>query len=641
MSRIISFFCILSILVPCLLILTACKKGQDPVTPPAAPPTPPEEKAPELYLPAAGSFGEHSTENFSTFAYYEASTETLLTAFEIATERLKNSEATYDEALAAVDAVEQLYAEYMSMLSYAQIKFAENAADTYFSGEYKRLYAALPKVSFAMEKLFAAVAASSHGEALAKTDYFSDDIVERYQSGGIYTAETLPLFERENELMLALEEISFDTVTVTYNQMTDTVTNVLAFFESNFGKESSKYQQAHIYCTTLYNKEANKKRAEHYLSLLSVRREIADTLGYESYAQLATERLGYGASKTDTQAVLAAVEAYVLPVYQALSAADYFHTNTGKVEKIKFAEQTINTLTRFFEARGGKLFEGYNYLLRHSLFSFGNANDSRTEGTFTAYFYDRAQPFLFAGMKGTAADYIETAKAVGAALNAYQNNKADGAFSVAARAPEISDAFGLSLGLLTLQGMKAELSKTENTMEDSSYLVLLKSEMYNIFQLTLTQCMRTQIEWEAYALAKNEISEEALNEIIARAAERFGCFEMEDGATMALSLSTAGLLSADMLHKPMMTFSDVTSYFVAISLFVQECTASGSGFAAFEKLLATDISESSFADILAALSLKNPADPESAHTLVTMLYEILTGYAYPAEMRVSGTNGKA
>ena len=635
MSRILSLFCVLSILLPCLLILTACKKGQDPVPTPSTPPQKPEEKAPALYLPTAGSFDGHSTEDFSTFVYYEPSLETLLGALAIATERLKSEETTYTLALETVSAIEELYAEYMSMLSYAQIIYSSDKTNTYFLSEYKRLYATLPDISFALENLFSAVSASPHGAELAKTEYFPEDIVERYKNGGIYTAQTLPLFEKENELTFAANDISYDTVTITYNKSTDTVTNILATLEDGFGKNSAEYQQAQMHCDVLYNKEANAKRAEYYLSLLGVRREIADALGYESYAVLAAERLGYGASKTDAEAVLSAVETYILPVYQALSATNYFNSNTSKVDKIRFAEQTMNTLTHFYESCGGKLFDGYNYLLQHSLISYGSASETRAANAFATYFGDRTQPFLYIGMDGTAADYITLAKAVGSTLCFYQNNTENGSFSAMLRTPEITDAFGLSLGLLTLQGMKEELSKTEDSMADSTYLVLLKNEMYNAFQITLTQCMRTQIEWEAYALAKDEISENAINDIIARAAERFGCFEIENETVATLSLSTAGLLNYDMLQKPMLTFSDVTSNYVAVSLFIKECSADGAGFAALETLLAADIESQSYADILSLLSIPSPAEPEAARALATALYEVLTGYSYNAEPRVA------
>ena len=152
--------------------------------------------------------------------------------------------------------------------------------------------------------------------------------------------------------------------------------------------------------------------------------------------------------------------------------------DSRKVEKIKFAEQTLNTLTHFYEAKGGKLFEGYNYLLHRSLYSIGNATDARASGAFAAHFYNRNQPFLYVGMGGTAADYLTAADALGDALCFYYNNTKNGAFASLFNAPEISDAYGLSLRLLTLQGMKEALSKTESSMEDSTYLILLKQEMY-------------------------------------------------------------------------------------------------------------------------------------------------------------------
>ena len=626
MSRILSLFLSLSMIFSCLLSLSACKKngGEEP-SPDPNPPA--EEKAPTLYLPAAGSFEGHSKEDFSTLTYSAPNIRDLTDALTLAANRLKNEETSYETALATVAAAEQLYANYTSMLAYAKVFYAENTKDSYFSAEYKRLYAALPSVSLAMEKLFSAIAASAHGEALAKTEYFASDIVERYKNGGIYNGDTLPLFERENELLLEAEAISPDNITITYADLTDTVTNVLTTMAGIYGEGSAEYQQAELRCNRLYSIAANKKNAEIYLSLLAVRREIADLCGYESYAHLSTDRLGYTLGKKEAYDMLSAVENYLLPIYQALSFIDYFSTNASKLEKIKYPEQMLNTLTRLYETYGGKLFEGYNYLLHRSLFSIGSAGGTRTTGAFTTYFSNRAQSYFFIGTGGSAEDYMTAAEALGTAIYYYHANEKGGAMNELMRSPELADAYGLSLRLLTLQAMKTALSTSESAMADSSYLILLKSEMYNALQIVLTQCMRMQIEWEAYALSTDEISLETLNAIVARAADRFGCFEMKDGAPTALSLSTEGLLDHDMFASPTISISDLTSAYVALNLFIREATEPGAGFAALQTLYAMD-DEISYSEALNVLSIPLPTSAEDVRSISTELYELLTGYAY-------------
>ena len=629
MSRILSFFLSLSMIFSCLLSLGACKRngGEEPSPEPDPPAE--EEKAPALYLPTAGSFEGHSTEDFSTFTYSAPNIRDLTDALTLAANRLKSEETSYETALATVAAAEQLYANYTSMLAYAKIFYSGNTKDSYFSAEYKRLYSALPSVSLAMERLFSAISASVHGEALAKTEYFASDIVERYKNGGIYNGDTLPLFERENELLLEAESISPDTVTITYADLTDTVTNVLTTMAGIYGESSAEYRQAELRCNRLYSIAANKKNAEIYLSLLSVRREIADLSGYESYAHLSADRLGYTLGKNETYNILAAVENYLLPVYQELSSIDYFSASASKVEKIKYPEQMLNTLTHLYETYGGKLFEGYNYLLHHSLFSIGSAGGTRTTGAFTSYFSNRAQAYFFIGADGSAADYMTAAEALGTAIYYYHANEKGGSMNELMRSPELADAYGLSLRLLTLQAMKAALSTAESAMADSTYLVLLKSEMYNALQIVLTQCMRAQIEWEAYALSAEEISLDTLNAIVTRAANRFGCFEMKDGAPIALSLSTEGLLDHDMFATPTISISDLTSAYVALNLFIREATESGAGFAALQTLYTMD-DEISYSEALNALSIPLPTSAEDVRSISAELYELLTGYAYNA-----------
>ena len=68
MRRLIARFLIASMLLPCLLVLNACKgKGTQTPQPPAGNP-PAEEKAPALYIPTQSDFSGHNTEDFSTLS---------------------------------------------------------------------------------------------------------------------------------------------------------------------------------------------------------------------------------------------------------------------------------------------------------------------------------------------------------------------------------------------------------------------------------------------------------------------------------------------------------------------------------------------------------------------------------------------
>ncbi len=626
MRKDISLFLLLSMLLPSLLILTACNDGEEP--PQGPPVNPPEDKAPALYLPTPGSFAGHATEKFDNFVYDPQSTEELLAVLSAAAEKILAEDTDYALALAATESAEKKFSTYMEMLAYAQICYSKNQEDTFFAAEYKKLYEASPKICFAMERLFCAVAASKHGEALAKTDYYAEDIVSRYDGGGVYTEQTLPLFEEELRILLEIEALSEDSVTITFNNKTDTVTNILNEFANMYGKNSATYQQIAMRCQIAYAKEVNKKRAEFYLSLLSARRAIADALGLESYADLAVQKIGYEANKQDIAATLAAVEAYILPVFRELSASGYFTASTGKVEKIRYPEAMLNTLTAFYESKGGKLFEGYNYLLNKGLFSLGEAASPRVLRSYSVFLRNRLQPFLFISAEGTAADYLSVAYALGDALYYYQNGKENTAFSTEMRTPEFSSMLGETLALLTLEGMEEPLSKTESAMEISTYLVLLKKEIYTLLQKVLTQSMRAAIELELYALEGDEINQATVNAIVESAAERFGCFEMQNGNVTNLTLSTEGLLSHDMFHVPMRSFSDLCSAYVTLSVFLAEKKTKGAGFAAFETILSEDLREGSFASVLTAISLPHPAEEQTIRALATELYEALTGYSY-------------
>ncbi len=627
MSRLIAKFLLVSMLVPCLFLLGACKNKNVTPQPTPGPKPDPEEKAPALYIPTQDSFPGHSTQNFENFIYSAPSVETLVQAFTIAETTLKDGTTDYDEALQTVASAEALYAEYTSMYAFARYSYAKDNTNTYFAEEYKRLYESTPSVAAAIDRLFCAVAASQHVEALSKTKYFATDIAARYQNGGIYTEETLPLFEQECALNLSLLTISYDTISVTLNGKTDTVTNLLNEMAQIYGDDSAEYQKIATACHAHYNKAAATKRAEIYVSLVRVRRAIADALGYHSYADLATDRLGYSADTDEIKALLTAIETYILPIYQDLSASDYFSSTTGKLEKIKFPETMLNTLTRFYETKGGKIFEGYNYLLHRSLFSLNQISSKTAQNTFSLYFADRKQPYIYICSENSAADYLSVADALGSSLYYYQSAVDGSAFSDLFCAPETEAAYASALRLLTLLGMKEALSKTESSLVIPTYQVLLKNEMYSLFRTALTQSMRTEIEKEVYALEANEISESAINAIISRAADRFDCFEMKDGGITSLTLTSEGLLTPEMFESPMKGLGDLYSAYIAVSLFAMESRQSGSGFTAYEALLSAG-SAASLTAALGAMGLPAPTSTGRMQALAADVYEILTGYTY-------------
>ncbi len=627
MSRLIAKLLLVSMLLPCLLIFVACKKNGGTTPPAGGPNPPPEEKAPALYIPTASTFTGQSAESFDSFVYSAPSVEATVNAFALAEATLWDAATDYQTALDTVAAAEALYAEYISMRSYAQLSYARNNADTYFSAEYKRLYESTPTVAAAIDRLFCAVAASPHAKALAGTKYFASDIVERYRDGGIYTEQTTPLFEEECRLNLSLLTVSEDTVTITLNDKTDTVTRILSEMASIYGTSSAEYQRIELRCQTLYNKAAAEKRADIFISLVRVRRAIADALGYDSYATLAAQRLGYEDGGAHIGDVLADVESFILPIYQMLCAEDYFSANTGKLEKIKFPETMLNTVTHFYESIGGKIFEGYNYALHRSLFSLNESEKSTVKNSFSLHFADKKQSFIYISADNSVADYLGIAGALGESLYHYCGASSGSAFLSDQRTPEMRSAYAYALRLLTLSGMKDALSKTESSLEISSYQVLLKSEMYSLFHTLLTQSMRTEIEREIYALDSASISKDRINEIIARAATRFGCFELQDGNVTSLTMVTDGLLSPEMFSAPMQCYGDLHSVYAALSLFAMEARADGTGFAAYERLLAT-ANGGEYAQALHAMGIAAPDTAGGLPTLMASIYEILTGQSY-------------
>ena len=90
---------------------------------------------------------------------------------------------------------------------------------------------------------------------------------------------------------------------------------------------------------------------------------------------------------------------------------------------------------------------------------------------------------------------------------------------------------------------------------------------------------------------------------------------------------TDGLLSPEMFSAPMQCYGDLHSVYAALSLFAMEARADGTGFAAYERLLAT-ANGGEYAQELLAMGIAAPDTAGGLPTLTASIYEILTGQSY-------------
>ena len=193
---------------------------------------------------------------------------------------LVESGADCDEILQAYYPLEEEYVYFGTMGQYAYIRYTLNLNDTYFDEEYNWCEEQAPLIEQAAEKCFIAMGKSDQREALEQA-YFEEGFFDYYDENQIYSNDrVVELMQQESELQSEYMALQSD-MTIAWNGEECLVEELLADPDLGYTDMLAIYQ--------LYYEKYNPLAAELYAKLIRVRREIAQELGYESYADFAYE----------------------------------------------------------------------------------------------------------------------------------------------------------------------------------------------------------------------------------------------------------------------------------------------------------------------------------------------------------------
>lgn len=552
--------------------------------------------------------------HFAEISYSRPDVEELRGVIELAISAIEDNSTTFDEQMAKVRSIDPLYENFVTMHTYAMIKSYVDASDTVFADELLYLDDAAPGIAQLLEDVTVAAATSPHAVRF-ESDYFGEGLIEQYAGGGIYTDELVKLFEDEAKLEARYTSISASTVRITYNGKTDTYENTLRELKRLYGEDSQAYKSAFHFCSAAYERAVEELSVDTFISLLKVRRRIADTLGYDSYTEYAYEVLGHDYSITDTEKFLGDISKYVVPVYGALAARVF---GKGSSDTVSVDTATLlNTLSGVFRDMDGELLEVYSYMLTYGLYDVRSATADRYEGAFTTYLEGYDAPYLFVTSSGYAGDYMTVAHEFGHFYDYYLNGRGESSLDLM----EVSSQ-GLELLVLLELG---------NTLSWKEYKQLYYGQMEDILLVFIMQGFYSKFEHIVYDLSYYEITEERINGAVSEAAE-----------AMSLSPSVYNELSDVMIPhifiEPLYVQSYCTSLAAALEIFFTEAQTPGEGFRIYEAILKRD-GYSGFDERISATGLGSPFDEGVIMRLADSIYFSLLGSHFFDEYKGTNTAG--
>ena len=150
----------------------------------------------------------------------------------------------------------------------------------------------------------------------------------------------------------------------------------------------------------LYYETYAPQAAEIFAELIVVRRELAQALGYDSYADFA---YGYYYSRDYTPAQAADYMAQIAAEMAPL--AELARRRSGGMLARFTQEQTIEAVRTTAEAFGGEFAEACRFMLDYGLYDL-SASDSKLPGSYVTYLPAQEMPFLYLSPTGLSTDYL-------------------------------------------------------------------------------------------------------------------------------------------------------------------------------------------------------------------------------------------
>ncbi len=554
----------------------------------------------KVKIPEYKDYGR-STVNFADMEYTRPSFDDAIEKCNGITLLIENNEVDYKTLHDAVWDFDGDVILLQTMAAYAEIQSYINPTLDKWSVENAYIGEGYPLFSQAYEKLLVAAANSPHAQKF-EVDCFGEGFIEEYKDGGRYTDRLVLLMADEAELENEYSSLSTATVEIDYNGMTDSVDDILYYYREAFGEESYEFKLARDYCLSMYETVYDDMCIDLLVSLLRVRRLIADELGYLSYRDYAYETLYHDYDAEKAEKLIREIGAYILPVY--LNARVYADAvDTDSFDRLCRGD-LINTSYDILKETDGEIADMYAYMLQHGLYNIEKENENRFV-SFTTYLDKYEAPFLFMSTAGNVSDYTTMMHEFGHFADFYIN---------------YGESSSLDLAEVSSQGLEfLMLTRLENTISQNALKALTDYQMLNALLVLIYQGFYSEFENIAYKLEYDKINESSLASAMSAASTRLGLGEIYDLAYVNIP---------HIMLYPFYVQSYCTSLIAALEIYFLEISESGAGFAAYKTLLKRGNTDLSFEGHLKYAGLSSPFDEGVVKKIANGIHCTLVGWKY-------------
>ena len=517
---------------------------------------------------------------------YERPDSTRLCSDLAAVQTLVEEEKDLDTVL---DAFYDTYDEYRvfdTMTTLAYIHYTLDLEDEFYTAENTWCDEQGPLVAQALEKCYIAMSQSPLRSALEE-ECFGEGFFEFYDENQVYSNDrVVELIQQDAALQTEYMALQSNR-TIEWKGQERLFDEVVDEVGGDYGTYLSAYE-------AYYNKY-NPLVADIFIRQIRVRKEIAQELGYDSYAEFAYEYT-YRRDYTPEQ-----VAQYTSDIAEEMSPLFYTAAYNSYTEEMD-TDTSFRLLEDTAAVFGGEIEEAYRYMKEYGLFDLSKSS-SKMPGSYMTYLSAYEMPFLYVSPTGTISDLLTEMHEFGHFVDGYVN--CGNTTSI-----DCNEIFSQGLEFLSLN--RAAL--TEDQRE--ALTVSKVSEALTVF---LGQGAYAAFELAVYDLPDAELTAENINQLFLECNERFGM-----GFTGLEAIIAPGWIDIQhFLIAPFYVISYCISNDAALQIYQTEAET-GEGLALYRELLGLS-ADNTVLNLLDEAGMESPFAPGRIAELTDFLTEVMNG----------------
>lgn len=476
------------------------------------------------------------------------------------------------------------YLNFATMGSLAYIRYSLNLNDTFYTEENAWCEEQTPLVEQGFEKCYIAMANSSIRDDLERL-LFEDGFFDFYDKFQVYSNDrVVELMQQEADLQNQYMALQSDQ-TISWKGKEYPLDDLL-------GDDSLPYEDLLAVYRAYYEKY-NPLAADLFIQMIRIRKEIADELGYPSYAHFAYAYT-YQRDYTPEQ-----VKKYTASVARELSPL-YYSAAYNSYESPMDTDEVMEKLKDGAYMFGGDIATAYDYMIAYDLFDLTESS-SKMPGSYTTYLPSYESPFLYVSPTGDINDFLTATHEFGHFVDGYVN--CNETISI-----DCAEIFSQGLEFLMLD--RADLTSYERSS-------LTQSKIADCLMVFLSQACYAEFEQRVYDLPEEKLTAEVINDIFYECNEEFGMgmYGMED------VLAPGWIDIQHFFIAPFYVISYCISNDAALQIFEEE-TEDGEGFALYKELLSKSANNTILA-LLDEADLDSPFEDDRMEELADFFIDYL------------------